>query len=128
MKGENMRKIKGMYMVKFSNGVKIGISDDIKERLRAYKSPWCREIQEAIGLPCQYPKIVEYAVKVFYKDHTLRGSPEFIIGIPWIEIKQFIWNNRFKKHKGMFSKRITKSQDKWIDLISTNMTFNITGQ
>ncbi len=43
----------GVYLVEYENGVKIGVSDTLKTRLRVYEQPWCREV---IGICVIYTK------------------------------------------------------------------------
>ena len=84
------RKIKALYIIEFDCGVKIGISDDLRSRLKIYKTPWCRPIRQIIYLECQYPRSVESKIKQYFKKHIpLKSSSEFIIGVSAQEIASF---------------------------------------
>ena len=53
-----MKKLKGVYVVVFENGVKIGHSNDIKKRIVEYKKPWCYSIETIYYIKTQYNKYI----------------------------------------------------------------------
>jgi hypothetical protein len=98
-------KHKGIYIVEFNmyndkKAFKIGISDNVPNRVKHYMSPWCRPITRIEYLPCQYPKIVGQYIKSTYSYKT-RGSPEFFIDTTFEKLKNVIFKNRYRKHEGM---------------------------
>jgi hypothetical protein len=81
------KKLKGLYFLLFSNGVKVGMSHNIRKRLLAYSAPWCRPIQEVWILECLDPKMVERQVLQRYQHKIGRnGSLEFIEGVDLTDI------------------------------------------
>ncbi len=103
---------KGIYIVRFVNGCKIGISNDCEKRISSYTSPWCQDIRQAEYLPCQYPRIIEMQLLNAFK-RSRKG--EFIYGDRYEEIKVIITNNRYSTPPYMmFDKYFTKLD--WVTL------------
>ena len=62
------------YIIEFEHGCKVGISSKFKARLRAYKSPWCREILNTYILHHENPKEIESHVLSVFKKNRSKNS------------------------------------------------------
>lgn len=115
-----MNKLKGIYIIKFDNGIKFGISDNCYERIKVYQSPWCRPIELAIAIEVAYPRIVEELIKKRFKTNLVTSkSVEFVTGVEFDIIKQFA--NSVKKSKGDYLYNPIKYTNKpWIQLFPLN--------
>ena len=97
------KKIKGIYLIEFNNGIKVGHSNNCLERIRTYLSPWCREIINAYYLECHYPKLVEKQVLNRYKRNIkTEYSTEFITDVSLKELMDYGYSKRNVSHKGMW--------------------------
>ena len=76
-----MNKIKGLYAIEFEEGIKIGISEDIRERIKVYGSPWCHTIKSVWAVESEYPRALERYLMVRYAKSIVRNSTEFITGV-----------------------------------------------
>lgn len=92
-----MSKVKGVYMVQFDNGIKVGISDNCHERFNTYRQEWNRPIKQTCFIKCQYPRMVEYKTTNKFKSNIIGVSKEFIQGIEFDIIKQFITENKLTR-------------------------------
>ena len=72
-----MKELKGVYVVVFENGVKIGHSNDIKKRIVEYKKPWCYSIETIYYIETQYNKYIEAQIKKMENVFTIENSTEF---------------------------------------------------
>jgi len=111
-----MKKLKGIYIVQFENGIKFGISNDMQNRVLTYKQPWCRPTKEIIGLECQYPKLVEQKVIEYFSDFAINPSREFLINVDLNNLKEYILCARFSKKEGMLINSYYKQTKGWIKL------------
>jgi len=98
-----MKKIKGLYIVEFENGIKIGISNNVHERLESYKKPWCRPIVNSFIVECQCPIQLELRIKKqFKKSITYNESTEFITGVTVDIIKAYAENHKESRPSGTY--------------------------
>ncbi len=110
---------KGVYIIQFHNGFKIGISNDCERRINdtCYTAPWCYPILATTYLPCQYPRIIERMLLNAFEEKR-RG--EFIFVKNWNEIRVIIENNRYVVPEGMIYDR-TYHKYSWVDIIPTRL-------
>lgn len=73
--------IKCVYLVLFDNGIKIGMTSNLKNRIQTYKQAWCRPIKEIWYMESQYPRIVEESLLKHFKKNRINKHSEFIINI-----------------------------------------------
>ena len=67
-----------LYLVVFENGAKIGFANNLRSRLSAYCSPWCRPIEsvQAMAIPkAMLRKVERFALALF---HGGRRTGEFV--------------------------------------------------
>lgn len=106
-----MKKIRGVYLIKFENGLKIGMSNDIIQRLEMYKSPWMKKILKIWYVECQNPKIVETKIKEDYKKFIKSPkSSEFLTDIHEEEIIRSMEFYKKSHYKGMIQHRSYKNK------------------
>lgn len=86
-----------LYVIQFERGIKVGITQRLKERLGTYRKPWCQEIK---AIQCyKHPNPVD--LESFLKKNFVRdagrplSSSEFIVGNSFEYVIQFIERNGF---------------------------------
>jgi hypothetical protein len=67
-------KISCLYIIEFEEGCKIGISSNVKNRMRDYKKPWCKRIERSYIVHHESPLDVENHLKRCFKDVRHRGE------------------------------------------------------
>lgn len=53
----------GIYIIEFEEGIKIGMSDQLNEKVKTYKNPWIKPIKSIHTLECQFPQYVKNQIK-----------------------------------------------------------------
>ncbi len=102
-----MKSSKGIYLIQFKTGtnipaIKVGISDNCRERYKTYVYPWCRKILRAEFLAVDHPRRIENKVIKKFANNIEHNSNEFITNIEFDVLKAFIWENRMTRPEGMF--------------------------
>lgn len=95
---ENSSK-SGLYIIKFNNGVKIGVASNIKKRINSYRSPWCRDFEAIAVYQTSNPIYIENILKERFRLSTKPGSNEFFYDVDFEKIVNYVENNRFYKKK-----------------------------
>lgn len=72
-----------LYLIEFSDGVKVGISSSMKYRCEStYNKPWCKEIIYGIVFnKLAFPREIETLTKRYFKQYAGQHSPEYFIGV-----------------------------------------------
>lgn len=88
----------GIYVLKFDNGIKIGMAKNICNRVKHYESPWIREVQQQAFYKTRNPLALELFLKRHFKRSIVtHNSSEFLVGNTFEYVVRFIENNRFFK-------------------------------
>lgn len=91
---------KGIYILDFGNGIKIGMAKNITNRIKYYKSPWCRPIINEAYFKCQNEQALERFIKRIFKNNIkTEGSSEFLTNISFIKVVEFIKNNKYFQYQ-----------------------------
>lgn len=108
------RKIQGLYIIEFGNGIKIGRTKDCIGRMNSYLMPWCRVIRKAEYIACQFPNYVEWMLKQKFKGYIRdEHTTEFFSIISYDRLKEFITKNLFYTPDGIEINRHFRDA-KWI--------------
>lgn len=95
----------GIYIIEFSNGVKIGYSRNICQRVKTYQYPWCRHF---IAIKCyksRNPKQLEqYLLSYYYKQnkHTIKNTVEFFPALTLQRITEFLEKSKYFRRTGAY--------------------------
>lgn len=87
----------GLYVIEFERGIKIGISNKLRERIKTYEHPWCQVIRNIRCYKHPNPRVLE----TFLKKTLVRpsgediGSTEFIVGNSFDYIIKFVERNHY---------------------------------
>lgn len=73
-------KIKCFYIIEFDHGCKIGITTQMKNRVRSYISPWCMKIKSIEVLQNAEPLEVEDHIKKCFNNQSIRRTEFLTIG------------------------------------------------
>jgi len=105
--------MKGVYVIEFDNGIKIGRTNNLMNRIDHYKSPWCRPIKSIWIMECCWPDYAEASIKSFLKENiTSDNSTEFITNTPLERVLNVVEGSQFKRpkltriHKSFFNKKL----------------------
>lgn len=94
------KKLSGIYAIEFIDGIKIGLSSNIQQRINDYKMPWCKPIKSIYYIECRFPKYVENALINHYKPNIVtKGSTEFITNIPIDDVLRSMEYYKYSKPK-----------------------------
>jgi len=86
----------GIYVIDFGTGVKIGMSRNIKSRLKSYRSPWVKPIVRVTCFKTFNYVEVEKLIKDKFSSYTTGNSEEFFTGKNiYEEVLDFIKSNQF---------------------------------
>ena len=83
VKTNNIYPLRGVYLLEYDDGLKIGMSANIQRRIRDYNKPWCRPVLRSIFFYCENFQDLEVEVlqkSKKYLDFTV-NSNEWITGI-----------------------------------------------
>ncbi len=101
------KKKKGIYIIEFDTGCKVGMSHDCDKRIDTYKAAWCQPIKNIAILECQYPKIVERRVIDSFSNKT----GEFIHNKTIVDIQKVAEKYRYYRPDfGMMKDRSYKTK------------------
>lgn len=78
------------YLIEFENGIKFGVTDNFKVRLRSYSSPWCKKIMSKVSIKILYATDMETVFKKRYKNFIKNNSTEYIQGLRIEDVKAFM--------------------------------------
>lgn len=88
----------GIYVIQFEYGIKIGRSSNLCSRINSYEVPWNQHIRQLKVYRTQGSVRFEATIKRCLKEYKHKDSPEFLEGIPFQRVIEFIENNPgFKK-------------------------------
>lgn len=82
----------GLYAIQFDNGIKIGRSKNLKDRLSIYNRPWVRPILNRRWITCtpQSTHLLPVYEKELIKRFNDKRNGEFLVGVTFDEILQAI--------------------------------------
>lgn len=86
-----------LYVIQFERGIKVGITQRLKERLSYYRKPWCQEIKAIQCYKHPNPADLESFLKKNFVREAGRplSSSEFIVGNSFEYLIRFIERNGF---------------------------------
>lgn len=76
-----VRESQNCYVICFDNGIKIGCTNDLVTRLKAYENPWCRPIIASFEYDSKYSYELESFLKHHFFEYTKRGVKEFFYDV-----------------------------------------------
>jgi len=93
-----------LYVLKFEQGVKIGIAKNLVNRLKYYYTPWSRPIIDTCFFKTLTPSTMELEIKRKYAHITEEGHTEYFKEDVFLEILQHIVKSPFYSLYGDYSK------------------------
>ncbi len=91
---EEVRALPGFYLIQFPNGIKFGISKNIKQRLIEYQKPWCQAINNHLFYYVGFSvarDIETTLIRDFYT-YCTEGTREFVVNVTVNELISRIKN------------------------------------
>lgn len=78
----------GIYVLEFEDGIKVGRSKNIKDRIASYDKPWCKSIISSTFYYCDFTVTLEQEILNKSKDYIdyHSNSQEWIVGISYKEM------------------------------------------
>lgn len=72
-----VEKIKCFYIAEFPNGCKVGLTTNMRSRVRIYTKPWSRPVKQIKVLLCENPLEIENHIKKCFENYKQSRSAEF---------------------------------------------------
>ncbi len=69
------------YIIAFQNGTKVGCTNNLITRLKAYERPWCQSILASHEYDSEYSYELESFLKHHFSKHTKFGVKEFFYDV-----------------------------------------------
>jgi hypothetical protein len=85
----------GIYIIEFKDGIKVGISTCIKERIAYYARPWNQSMGRVRCYKAANPRVIETFIKQRFSKLTKKGSSEYLYGDRFELVVAFLERNRF---------------------------------
>ncbi len=85
----------GVYVIEFSDGIKVGRSKNVAERLRQYNSPWIKDQKNVAVYACKNSSRLEKAILLKFKHNIAAKSNEYLINVSHRQVLDTIEYNKF---------------------------------
>lgn len=113
-----VEKISCVYLLEYSDGIKIGMSSDFIARLKNYLKPWAKDVLSVHYVERPYPRYLEALMLDHFKDSIeYRSSTEYVVGL---SINILLWQLERIKLKAPNGELVEYGEG--INIVSINLS------